>query len=99
MMMSPIRPKPVLFNTRVASQPAIAPMTSVTIKPSVVIAVSPGSCQRIAGRMHNARRGNCGFFGPAQVVGDHGGSDLFARGTLRPPENRAAPSVLQRNIT
>src|SRR5215468_4653912 len=68
-MTSPIRPKPVLFKTLVASQPAIAPMTSVTIKPSIVIAVSPRKPP--ANRRQNAdhaRRPNYGFFGLAQVV-------------------------------
>src|SRR5260370_33836919 len=65
-MISPIRPKAVLFRTLAASQPAIAPMTSVMIKLS--IAVSPRK-QPANRRQHtdHARRGTYGFFGPAQV--------------------------------
>src|SRR5882672_4467174 len=59
-MISPIRPKAVLFRTLAASQPAIAPMTSVTIKLS--IAVSPRSRQRITGRMLTTQGGELRIF-------------------------------------
>src|SRR5579871_476419 len=64
-MMSPISPNPVFFSTLAASQPAIAPMTSVTIKLSIVIAILPPERrQRIGGKeTDHAGRGNQAFLG------------------------------------
>src|SRR6266446_7901314 len=66
-MISPIRPKPVFFRTLAASQPAIAPMTSVTLKLSIAVSPRKPPANR---RQHadHARRGHYGFFGPTQVV-------------------------------
>src|SRR5215468_9517983 len=82
-MTSPIRPKPVFFRTLAASQPAIAPMTSVTIKLS--IACPPGSRRRIADGMLTTHGGITAFLGRhrwSRTMGPPNGSTHS--GVIRP---------------
>src|SRR5215813_4274209 len=66
-MMSPIRPKPVLFKTLAASHPAIAPTMSVTIKLSILRCPHEAASESPAGSRPR-RRWNYGFFWLAQAV-------------------------------